>query len=152
MARAFLSFSLLLRSMSSISLIFCKGTPGRLLSWQDTMVGACHLRGQPWCWLGLLPLTLLFPTFGLSYLGDFSQDDSSVLLALSQSLHGSQEFFPVLNFLHQFFKPVQLGSWLLLLHTGSCFTFLYVLPSGKDILESSFLLLQISCRAQRRSC
>lgn len=35
-----------------------------------------------------------------SYLGDLSQDDSSVLPALSQSLHGSQELFPVLDFLH----------------------------------------------------
>lgn len=73
MARAFLSFSLLLRSMSSISLIFCKGSPGRLLSWQDTMVGACHLRGQPWCLLtgappidSTLPHFLGFPTWEIS--------------------------------------------------------------------------------------
>lgn len=73
MARAFLSFSLLLRSMSSISLIFCKGSPGRLLSWQDTMVGACHLRGQPWCLLAgappidsTLPHFLGFPTWEIS--------------------------------------------------------------------------------------
>lgn len=57
----------------------------------------CHLSLRP----GFLPFDSTLPLFGgLSYLGDFSQDDSSVLLALSQSLHGSQEFFPVLDFLH----------------------------------------------------
>lgn len=96
--------------------------------------------------------TLLFPFGGLSYLGDFSQDDSSVLLALSQSLHGSQEFFPVLDFLHQFIKPVQLRSWVFLPNVGNLFPFLHVLPSGKDILESSFLFLQISCGGQKQSC
>lgn len=49
---------------------------------------------------GRLPFDSTLPLGGRSYLGDFSQDDSSVLLALSQSLHGSQEFFPVLYFLH----------------------------------------------------
>lgn len=37
---------------------------------------------------------------GFSYLGDFSEDHSSVLPALSQGLHVSQEFFPLLDFLH----------------------------------------------------
>lgn len=37
-----------------------------------------------------------FPEF----LGYFSKDDSSVLFALSQGLHVSQEFFPLLDFLH----------------------------------------------------
>lgn len=35
-----------------------------------------------------------------SYLGDFSKDDPAVLSALPQGLHVSQEFFPLLNFLH----------------------------------------------------
>lgn len=37
---------------------------------------------------------------GFSYLGDFSEDHPSVLPALSQGLHVSQEFFPLLDFLH----------------------------------------------------
>jgi hypothetical protein len=46
-----------------------------------------------------------------------------------------------------FFKPIQLRGWILLLHRG-CFSFLFlwILPSGKDILESPFFLFQISCR------
>lgn len=46
------------------------------------------------------PLPLDDSAWAASYLGDFSQDGPSVLLALSQSLHGSQEFLPVLDFLH----------------------------------------------------
>lgn len=208
MARAFLSFSLLLRSMSSISLIFCKGSPGRLLSWQDTMVGACHLRGQPWCLLaGAPPIDstlahfLGFPTWEISarmipryclpcprasmaaknsFLSWTSFTTAQRGRAISAQGSGSARghrqhmasegergrggggkvyskscsLVSPISSTHTltFFKPVQLGSWLLLLHTGNRFTFLYVLSSGKDILESSFLLLQISCRAQRRSC
>lgn len=40
-----------------------------------------------------------FPV-GFSYLGDFSEHHPSVLSALSQGLHVSQEFFPLLDFLH----------------------------------------------------
>lgn len=50
--------------------------------------------------VGAPPTSLLFSTWAGSYLGDFSQDNSSVLLAPSQRLHGSQEFFSVLDFLH----------------------------------------------------
>lgn len=45
-----------------------------------------------------------------------------------------------------FFEPVQLRGWVLLWHRrGLFFPFLFVLPCGKDILESLLLLLQISC-------
>lgn len=40
------------------------------------------------------------PSCCFSYLGDLSEDDPSVLFALSQSLHASQEFFPLLDFLY----------------------------------------------------
>lgn len=51
-----------------------------------------------------------------------------------------------------FIKPVQLRSWVFLPNVGNLSPFLHVFPSGKDILESSFLLLQISCGGQKQSC
>lgn len=48
-----------------------------------------------------------------------------------------------------FFKPVQLRRWGLLLHRrGLSLPFLWLLPRGKNILESSLLLLQIPCWAR----
>lgn len=57
---------------------------------------ACpRVSGPP---LGRGPTAWLPDAF--SYLGDLGQDDGSVLLALSQGLHGGQEFSPLLDFLH----------------------------------------------------
>lgn len=48
-----------------------------------------------------------------------------------------------------FLETVWLRGWVLLPHGTSLPSwFLCVLPSGKDVLESKFLLLQVSCRAQ----
>ena len=40
------------------------------------------------------------PPCGFSYLGDLSKDEPLVLSALSQRLHISQEFLPLLDFLY----------------------------------------------------
>lgn len=49
-----------------------------------------------------------------------------------------------------FFKPVRFRGWVFLTHRRRLsFPFIWVLPSGKDILESSFFFLHVSCRAQK---
>lgn len=108
MARALRSSSLRLRSMSSISRSFCKGQQGELVSGlelgepergpksRSCSQPACpHVSGPA---LGLGPTAR--PSDASSYLGDLGEDDGSVLLALSQGLHGGQEVFPLLDFLH----------------------------------------------------
>lgn len=113
-ARAFLSSSLLWRSMSSISRTFCKGHQGKPGIRAGTLGANIDVRleldsanlSHSWLfistwispstsqWTCPLPLACCF-----SYLGDFSKDDPLVLSALSQGLHVSQEFLPLLDFL-----------------------------------------------------
>lgn len=113
-ASAFLSPSVLLWSMSSISRSFCKGIREGLVIRLGTQVAntdvsleldfkvsatadALCLLMSPHTHGGCVPSP--FPV-GFSYLGDFSKDDPSVLSALSQGLHVSQEVFPLPDLLH----------------------------------------------------
>ena len=103
-ARAFLSSSLLLWSMSSISCSFCKWHWGKLGVRADVRLEWDPRNGpsEPSLQLASCPphsCPVRLP-WSFSYLGDFSKDDPAVLSALSQGLHVSQEFFPLLNFLH----------------------------------------------------
>lgn len=103
MATALRSSSLRLRSMSSISRSFCKGQQGAGVGagargarvWpREPRLPPARLSSRLW------PHTWVRLPDAVSYLGDLGEDDGSVLLALSQGLHGGQEFSPLLDFLH----------------------------------------------------
>lgn len=108
-ARAFLSSSLLLWSMSSISRTFCRGVRE---SWNQARNSQSPQRregraglqslghSRPFLSAHISYSTLIPLLCCFSYLGDLSKDDPSVLSALSQGLHVSQELFSLLDFLH----------------------------------------------------